>query len=63
MNTQNTIYELERLKLPGMKQAYNGILSLPLQEQPSIHLMMAQLTEAEIQYRLYNRTLNVSEIK
>ena len=56
MNTQNTIYELERLKLPGMKQAYNGILSLPLQEQPSIHPMLAQLTEAEIQYRLHNRT-------
>ena len=66
MNTQNTIYELERLKLPGMKQAYNGILSLPLQEQPSIHTMMAQLTEAEIQYRLHNRTqmyLKVSKLR
>jgi hypothetical protein len=66
MNTQNTICELERLKLPGMKQAYNGILSLPLQEQPSIHSMMAQLTEAEIQYRLHNLTqmyLKVSKLR
>ena len=41
---QNTIYELEKLKLSGMKQAYQGVLSLPLQEQPSIHHLMAQLT-------------------
>lgn len=56
MNTQNTIYELERLKLSGMKQAYNAVLSLPVQEQPGIHQFMAQLTESEIQYRLHNRT-------
>ena len=30
MNTQNTIYELERLKLPGMKQAYNAVLGSPV---------------------------------
>lgn len=56
MNTQNTIYELERLKLSGMKQAYNAVLSLPVQEQPGIHQFMAQLTESEIQSRLHNRT-------
>ena len=53
---QNTIYELEKLKLSGMKQAYAGVLSLPLQEQPSIHHLMAQLTEAELQHRLHSRT-------
>ncbi|MEI6753183.1 MAG: ATP-binding protein [Paludibacter sp.] len=56
MNTQNTIYELEKLKLPGLKQVYNSIMSLPLQEQPSIHPMMVQLSDTEIQYRLHNRT-------
>jgi DNA replication protein DnaC len=56
MNTQNTIYELERLRLTGMKQVYNTVLSLPQQEQPDIHHFMAQLTEAELQQRLHNRT-------
>jgi len=56
MNTQNTIYELERLRLTGMKQVYNTVLSLPQQEQPDIHYFMAQLTEAELQQRLHNRT-------
>ena len=56
MNAQNTIYELERLKLSGMKQVYNGVLSLPMQEQPGIHQLMANLTEAELQARLHNRT-------
>lgn len=66
MNTQNTIYELEKLKLTGMKQAYSAVLSLPQQEQPTIHTMMAQLTEAEIQHRLHNRTqmyLKVSKLR
>jgi len=56
MNTQNTIYELERLKLSGMKQVYSGVLSLPVQQQPGIHQLMASLTEAELQSRLHNRT-------
>lgn len=66
MNTQNTIYELERLKLSGMKQVYNGVLTLPMQEQPGIHQLMANLTEAELQARLHNRTqmyLKVSKLR
>ena len=66
MNTQNTIYELERLKLSGMKQAYNGVLALPIQEQPSIHQFMAQLTEAELQHRVHSKTqmyLKVSKLR
>ncbi|MDR0796071.1 MAG: IS21-like element helper ATPase IstB [Tannerella sp.] len=56
MNSQNTIYELERLHLTGMKRVYDTVLSLPQQEQPDIHHFMAQLTEAELQQRLHNRT-------
>jgi DNA replication protein DnaC len=56
MNAQNTIYELERLRLTGMKRVYDSVLSLPQQEQPDIHHFMAQLTEAELQERLHNRT-------
>lgn len=56
MNTENTIYELQQLKLKGMLQTYQQILSMPQQEQPGIHQFMAQLSEAEIQSRLHNRT-------
>ena len=56
MNTENTIYELQQLKLKGMLQSYQRILSMPQQEQPGIHHFMAQLSEAEIQSRLHNRT-------
>ncbi|GHT63923.1 putative insertion sequence ATP-binding protein y4pL [Bacteroidia bacterium] len=66
MNTQNTIYELERLKLTGMKQMYSSILSLPVQDQPDIHHFMAQLTESELQARLHNRTqmyLKISKLR
>lgn len=56
MNTENTIYELRQLKLKGMLQTYQQILSMPQQEQPGIHQFMAQLSEAEIQSRLHNRT-------
>ena len=55
MNAQNTIYELERLRLNGMKRVYETVLSLPQQEQPSIHHFMSQLTEAELQERLHNQ--------
>jgi DNA replication protein DnaC len=66
MNTQNTIYELERLKLTGMKQTYHAVLSLAVQDQPDIHHFMAQLTEAELQTRLHNRTqmyLKISKLR
>ena len=56
MNTENTIYELQQLKLKGMLQTYQKIISMPQQEQPGIHHFMAQLSEAEIQSRLHNRT-------
>ena len=56
MNTENTIYELQQLKLKGMLQTYQGVLALPQQDQPGIHHFMAQLSEAEIQSRVHNRT-------
>lgn len=56
MNTQITMDQLKQLKLSGMANAYQIVLSLPVQEQPSIHQMMARLTEAETQNRLQIRT-------
>jgi len=56
MNTQITLDQLKQLKLPGMADAYQAVLSLPVQEQPSIHQFMARLSEAEIQHRAHLRT-------
>ncbi len=56
MNTQATLDQLKQLKLYGMADAYQVILSLPVQEQPPIHQMIARLSEAELQHRVHLRT-------
>ncbi|MDA3807471.1 MAG: IS21-like element helper ATPase IstB [Thiomicrorhabdus sp.] len=56
MNTENTVNELQQLKLNGMLQTYQKVLSTPQQQQPGIHHLMAQLTESEIQSRIHRRT-------
>ncbi|MDP4206991.1 MAG: IS21-like element helper ATPase IstB [Bacteroidota bacterium] len=56
MNHQNTLDQLKQLKLHGMADAYLAVLSLPVQEQPSIHQFLARLSEAETQHRVKIRT-------
>ncbi|MEI6186594.1 MAG: ATP-binding protein, partial [Dehalococcoidia bacterium] len=56
MNTQTTIDQLRRLKLIGMASAYEQVLSLPSQDKPGADLLMAQLSEAELQYRMQRKT-------
>lgn len=56
MNTQITIDHLTKLKLPGMAKAYQAILSMPINQQPSPHQLMAHLTEAELQERTNKKT-------
>lgn len=56
MNTQITLDQLNQLRLHGMADAYQAVLSLPLQEQPSIHQFLARLSEAEMQHRVHKRT-------
>jgi len=56
MNTQLTLDNLTQLKLSGMTRAYKAILSMPMQEQPSINQFIAQLAEAEIQERTNKKT-------
>ena len=48
MNTQETLLQLEKLKLHGMSKAYQGILAMPVQEQPSLHQFMARMAQAEL---------------
>ncbi|MBN3034805.1 MAG: IS21-like element helper ATPase IstB [Bacteroidales bacterium] len=56
MNTQITLDQLKQLKLYGMADAYQAVLSLPVQEQPSIHQFIARLSEAETQHRIHLKT-------
>lgn len=56
MNTQITLDQLRQLKLQGMADAYQAVLSLPVQEQPSIHQFIARLSEAEMQHRQFVKT-------
>jgi DNA replication protein DnaC len=56
MNKQITLDQLKQLKLHGMADAYQAVLSLPVQDQPSIHQFIARLTEAENQHRVHIKT-------
>jgi DNA replication protein DnaC len=56
MNTQITLDNLTKLKLLGMVKAYQAILSMPLQDQPSINQFIARLAEAELQDKTNKKT-------
>ena len=56
MNTQITLDHLSELKLQGMLRAYQAVLSMPVQDQPSLNQFMARLAEAEIQHRTQKKT-------
>jgi len=56
MNTQSTLDQLNQLKLHGMADAYQAVLSLPVKDQPSIHQFIARLSEAETQHRVHIKT-------
>lgn len=66
INTDKTIEYFDELNLKGMKGAYEAILAMPTHELPTIHELIAQLIEAEQQYRKNYRTkryLKVSSIR
>ena len=56
MNKQITLDHLAQLKLDGMLKAYQGVLAMPVQNQPSINQFMARLAEAELQSRARKKT-------
>ena len=56
MNTQNTLENLNQLKLQGMANAYQAILAMPVHEQLSLHQALARLVEAEIQNKAEKKT-------
>jgi DNA replication protein DnaC len=56
MNTTATLNELWQLKLAGMANHYEGILSLASHDQPDGHTLLAQLTQSELQSRSHQKT-------
>lgn len=56
MNNQATLDRLRELKLTGMFQAFEALLQLPVHQQPSADELLAQLTDAEHEYRQQRKT-------
>ena len=61
MNTDQTLTQMRNLRLSGMALAYQTILQMPLHEQPTSDLLIAQLIEAELLER--NHCKMISNIK
>jgi DNA replication protein DnaC len=56
MDQQNTLEQLQTLKLAGMAKRYEAILNQPVHQQPEPHTLLGMLTEAEAGYRIHQRT-------
>jgi len=56
MNSQETVIQLRGLKLKGMADAFESILSLPVQNRPAMEATIARLAEAEAQDRRNRKT-------
>lgn len=56
MNTQETILQLEGLKLKGMADCYKGLQSIPAKDWPTLDIFVARMAEAELQFRNQRRT-------
>lgn len=57
MNNQETVDQLEGLKLKGMAQSYRAIISLPIQNRPGTEMTIAKLVEAERIFRNNQKTM------
>jgi DNA replication protein DnaC len=51
-----SLQSMKRIKLEGMAAAYEAILSMPINQQPAAHEMIATLIDAEAQHRIHRRT-------
>ncbi len=56
MNTQNTVDQLNTLKLTGMAKRYEATLSLPIHDLQDLHTLVGSITQAEVEYRQHART-------
>jgi hypothetical protein len=55
MNTNQTLEQLQELKLAGMKKSYQVLLDLPIDKQPEGHQLLSLLVQAEMQHRQLTR--------
>lgn len=53
--TNSSIQLLQQMKLSGMVRAYESSLNLPINQQPDSHELIAQMADAEQQYRMQKR--------
>ena len=56
MNTQETIIQLKELKLKGMANTLESLMTLPVQSRPSFDFAIAKMVEAEILERKERKT-------
>ena len=50
MNLQETIIQLNELKLRGMSSSFEAMTSLPVQNRPSLEVAVSKMVEAELLY-------------
>lgn len=53
--TNASLQILRQMKLEGMAGAYEGILSMPINQQPEAHELLARLAQAEQQHRSHKK--------
>ena len=56
MNTHETIIQLRELKLKGMAASVEAVMTLPVQNRPTLELAIARMVEAEQQDRRDRKT-------
>lgn len=56
MNNQETVAQLNELKLNGMATAFEAMINMPVQSHPSMEHAVAKMVEAERDYRRNKKT-------
>lgn len=56
MNTNQTVQQLQQLKLHGMAASYQAQLEIPLHQQMDAHELIAHLSQSELLTRTNERT-------
>lgn len=54
--TNGSLEIMKQMKLQGMANAYEAVLGLPINQQLDTHELLAQLVDAEQQYRTHRKT-------
>ena len=62
MNLQETIIQLNELKLRGMSSSFEAMTSLPVQNRPSLEVAISKMVDAEVQDRRDRETTTVPEM-